>query len=288
MLELLAETQEVTLVVKEPVGDDECELHGVLLPLTEGEALTVRLGERVREVHVLAESEGVSEELTEAVAQVVALCEGLSVPEGVKLPEEVAHPEGVVLWLEVCEAHWLLLCVGVLLGHWVGEAEGEPVPERLLLGEREGLREAHTVGVCVLHTVPLSVTIAEEVRDMVVVGLSEGDTETLPVGEGPAGELEDEAVPTATPKVELGLVVSLPLVDIDGVRVEDARPEAVKLELEEKELLAEAHCVLDREAHWEAVRLAMLLALGVKEAVPEAVPRNPSAAAPSDALGLPV
>jgi hypothetical protein len=97
MLVLLAETQEVTLVVKELVGVEECELHGVLLPLTEGEALTVRLGEREREVHVLAESEGVSDELAETVAQVVELREGLSVPEGVKLPEEVIHPEGVTL-----------------------------------------------------------------------------------------------------------------------------------------------------------------------------------------------
>ena len=97
MLVLLAETQEVTLVVKEPVGVVECELHGELLPLTEGEALTVRLGEREREVHVLAESEGVSDELAETVAQVVELREGLSVPEGVKLPEEVMHPEGVTL-----------------------------------------------------------------------------------------------------------------------------------------------------------------------------------------------
>ncbi len=178
--------------------------------------------------------------------------------------------------------------MGVLLGHWVGVVEGEPVSERLLLGEREGLRVAHTVGVCVLHKVPLSVTLAVGVRDVVMVGLSEGDTETLPEGVGRAGEFEGEAEPTATPKVGLGLVESLPLEERDRVWVEDAKPEAVKLELEEKELLAEAHCVLDRVVHWVTVRLAALLALGDKEAVPEAEPRNPSAAAPSDALGLPV
>ena len=147
MLELLAVTQEVTLVVKEPVGEPECEPQDELLPLTDGEALTVRLGEREREVHVLAESEGVSEELAVTEAQEVALCERLCVPEGERLTDVVMHPEAVALWLEVCEAHWLRLLVRLLLEHWEGEAEGEPVSERLPLGEREGLREAHTVGV---------------------------------------------------------------------------------------------------------------------------------------------
>ena len=54
------------------------------------------------------------------------------------------------------------------------------------------------------------------------------------------------------------------------------------------EPLAEAQCVLDRVAHCVTVRLAMLLTLPVKEAVPEAEPRKPSAAAPPEALGLPV
>ncbi len=86
--------------------------------------------------------------------------------------------------------------------------------ERLPLEERDRLPVEHTVGVSVLHTVPLTVTLAVEVRDMVVVGLSEGDAETVPEEVGPAGELEGEAVPTAKPKVELGLVVSLPLGEI--------------------------------------------------------------------------
>ena len=89
------------------------------------------------------------------------------------------------------------------------EAEEEPVPEEMPLGERVGLRVAHTVGVCVLHTVLLSVTLKVEVRDVVVVGLSEGDTETLPEAEPPAGELEGEAVPyrpsAAAPLLALGL-----------------------------------------------------------------------------------
>ncbi len=78
---------------------------------------------------------------------------------------------------------------------WVGEVEGAFVTEKVLLREREELKEAHAVGVIVLHEVPLRVTDALEVRDVVVVGLTEGDTETLPEAVGPAGELEGEAVP---------------------------------------------------------------------------------------------
>ena len=183
------------LVDKIPVEDKVAELHGESLLLAEGETLTVPLGEREREVHVLAVGEGVSEELTETVAQVVAQCEELCVPEEVTLPDEVTHPVVVALRLGDCEAHWLPLGVGVPLRHRVEEAEGERVPEGLELREREALKEAHTVGVCVLHTVPLSVATALEVRDMVVVGLSEGDTETLPEAEPPARELEGVAVP---------------------------------------------------------------------------------------------
>ena len=88
---------------------------------------------------MLAESEGVSEELPVTEAQEVALCERLRAPEGDKLLDAVLHPEAVALWHEVCEAHWLRLFEKVVLGHWVGEAEGEPVPETLLLRERERL-----------------------------------------------------------------------------------------------------------------------------------------------------
>ena len=91
------------------------------------------------------------------------------------------------------------------LGQWVREAEEEPVPEEMPLGERVGLRVAHTVGVCVLHTVLLSVTLKVEVRDVVVVGLSEADSVAPPEAVGPAGELEGEAVPAAAPKVALRL-----------------------------------------------------------------------------------
>jgi hypothetical protein len=50
-------------------------------------------------------------------------------------------------------------------------------------------------------------------------------------------------------------------------------PETVRLALEEKELLAEVQSVLDCVAHCVAVRLAALLTLPLKEAVPEAEPR---------------
>jgi hypothetical protein len=175
-----------------------------------------------------------------------------------------------------------------LLGHWVGEAEGEPVSERLPLGEREGLRVAHTVGVCVLHTVPLSVARALEERDRVLVRLREGVAEMLPEAVAAAGELEGEAVPAAAPIVALGLAVSHPLLDRERVWVEDAKPEAVKLTLEKDELLAEAHCVLDCVAHWVTVGLELLLRLRVPEAEAQEVPRKPSAAAPPEALGLSV
>ena len=231
-------------------------------------------------------SRGVTEELRETVAQVVAQCEELCVPEGGALPDEVTQPVAVALWLEDCETQWLALAVKVLLGHWVREAEREPVPVKTPLGELEGLSEVHVVGVCVLHMVPLSVAIAVKVRDTVVMGLREGVTEMLPEAVGPAGELEGEAVPGAAPKVGLRLCVSHPLEDNEGVGVVDAKPEAVKLVLEEKEPLAEAHCVPDCVAVCISVKLAALLALPLKEAAPEAEPRWPSAAAPPEALGL--
>ena len=171
------------------------------------------LGESECEAHVLAVGETVREELVETVAQVVAQCEELCTADGETLPDEVTHTEAVSLGLEDCEAHWLPLDVGVLLRHRVEEAEGERVSEGLPLGEREGLRVAHTVGVCVLHTVPLSVGTALEERDMVVVGLSEGDTETLPEAVPPARELDGEVVPrwpSAPPEGE-GLPVPHPL-----------------------------------------------------------------------------
>ena len=167
----------------------------------------------------------------------------------------------------------LRLLVRVLLGHWEGELEGEPVSERLPLGEREGLRVAHTVGVCVLHTVPLSVAMALEVRDTVVTGLSDGVTETLLEAVGAAGELEGETVPAAAPIVALGLVVEQPLIEKESEWVEDRMPEAVRLALEEKEPLEVAHCVLDCVAHWVTVGLALLVRLGVPETEADAVPR---------------
>ena len=63
-----------------------------------------------------------------------------------------------------------------------------------------------------------------------------------------------------------------PLEEKEGVGVVDAEPETVMLELEEKEPL----------------RLAILLTVPAREAVPEAEPRKPSAAAPPEALELPV
>ena len=166
----------------------------------------------------------------------------------------------------------------------MGEGEGDSVPEKLPLGERVKLGVAHTVGVCVVHTEPLSVTVTEDVKEMAVVGLSEGDTERLFEAVGPAGELEGEAVPAAAPTVALELVVSHPLNDKKGVFVVLNVPETVKLPLEEKKPLAETHCVVDRVAHWLTVRLDVLLTLVVMEAVPEEEPR----AAPPEALGLPV
>ncbi len=115
------------------------------------------------------------------------------------------QPVLVTLWLKDCEVHWLAMDEGVLLRHWVREAEGEPVPEKNPLGEREGLAEVHTEGVSELQTVLLSETNAEDERDIVVVELSEGDSEKNPDAVGPAGEREDEAVPAAAPIVALRL-----------------------------------------------------------------------------------
>ena len=166
----------------------------------------------------------------------------------------------------------LRLLVRVLLGHWEGELEGEPVSERLPLGEREGLRVAHAVVDCVQQTVPLSEVVTEMLSEAV----------------GPAGELDGEAEPAAAPKVALGLVASLALVVREGERVEEANSEAVKLTLEEKEPLAEEHGVLDWDAHWVPVEQALLLTLRVPEAEEQAEPRLPNAAAPPEALGLAV
>jgi hypothetical protein len=147
----------------------------------------------------------VAEELVEAVAQVVAKCEKLCRPEGVTLPDQVIQLVIVELWPGDCEEHWLAMDEGVLLRHWVIEEEGEPVPDKNPLGECDGLREAQTVGVSVLHTVLLSETILEEERDIVVVELSEGDSVAPLEAVRPAGELEGEAVPAAAPKVALRL-----------------------------------------------------------------------------------
>ena len=208
------------------------------------------LGESECEAHVLAVGETVREELVETVAQVVAQCEELCTADGETLPDEVTHTEAVSLGLEDCEAHWLPLDVGVLLRHRVEEAEGERVSEGLPLGEREGLRVAHTVGVCVLHTVPLSVETALEERDMVVVGLSEGDAETLPEAVPPAREPEEVAVPrgpsAAAPPLALGLTVPHPLAEKEGVWVGDADSESVTLAHEERETLAVELCESDR------------------------------------------
>jgi hypothetical protein len=77
----------------------------------------------------------------------------------------------------------------------------------------------------------------------------------------------------AAPPEALGLSVWLPLPVTECDVEKELKPEAVKLVLEEKEPLAEVHCVLDCVAHCDAVRLAMLLALTLEEAVPEAEPR---------------
>ena len=86
----------------------------------------------------------------------------------------------------------------VLLRHWVGEVEREPVPVGLPLGESERLREAHTVGVWVLHNEPLcdEEPLAEGSR--VAEGHCERVSEALAecVGEGlkdPQGEGEGES-----------------------------------------------------------------------------------------------
>jgi hypothetical protein len=241
-----AESDCEALVDGIPVEERVFELHGVLLPLTEGDALTVPLGEREREVHVLAVGEGEREELAETVAQVVAQCEELCEPEKVALPDEVTYPVAVMLRLGDCEAHWLLLGVGELLRHRVGEVEGDPVPEWLLLVERERLSVAHTVEVCVLHIVPLNEGIALEVIEAVVDELSEGDTETLLEEEPPATELEGVVVPggpsAAAPPLTLGLPVPHPLEEKEGVWQGDADTETVALALEEREPLAVEHC----------------------------------------------
>ena len=70
-----AESDCEALTDKTPVEVCVTELHGEPLLLAEAEALTVPLGEREREAHVLAVGETVREELKETVAQVVAQCE---------------------------------------------------------------------------------------------------------------------------------------------------------------------------------------------------------------------
>ena len=61
-----------------------------------------------------------------------------------------------------------------VLRHSVEKAEGERMPKEL------PVRVAHTVGICDLHTVLLSVATALRVRETVVLELSENDDETLP------------------------------------------------------------------------------------------------------------
>ena len=154
--------------------------------------------------------------------------------------------------------------------------EGEPVPERLPLGEHDRLRVALTVGVCVLHTVPLSVLTALKVKDMVAVGLSEGDTETLPEAVPPAGELEGEAVPrgpsAAAPPLALRLPVPNPLAEKEGRRVGDADAESVALAHEERETLAVELCESDRVPSRLPEGLALTLLLRATETVEVAVP----------------
>ena len=87
-----------------------------------------------------------------------------------------------------------------------------------------------------------------------------------------------DAVPrkpsAAAPPVALTLPVPQPLLETERVGEVEGEPEVVKRVLG----------VSDCEAHWLAVRLALLLALRAPEGEAEAVPRKPRAAAPPVAL----
>ena len=79
-----------------------------------------------------------------------------------------------------------------------------------------------------------------------------------------------------------------PLKDIEGVLEVEGEPEVVKLALGDGELLPVEHCETERVAQWLIEELLAPLPLRVPEGVTDAVPRKPSAAAPSDALGFEV
>ena len=181
-------------------------------------------------------------------------------PEGESVPEEVMHPEAVALRLGDCEAHWLPLGVGVLLRHSVGEAEGEPVPVKLALEERDWLPVEHTVGDRVPHeetlgemeALPEIEKVAEGHCERVAVGLDEGVSEGLPVPQGEGERVSD------------GLfdMVGETLCVLDGVMLpeEVTHPETVALRLG------------DREAHWLPLDETVLLRHRVGEEDGDTVP----------------
>ncbi len=121
--------------------------------------------------------------------------------------------------------------------------------------------------------VPLSVEMTLEERDVVVVGLSEGDTETLPEAVPPARELEGVAVPSAaTPPLALGLTVPHPLAKKERVWADDVDSEGVELAVGEEEPLAqelrESDCLACGLTGGNALRLWLCVVVPVSDAVP--------------------
>lgn len=181
-------------------------------------------------------------------------------PDGDRLPEEVMHSEALALRLGDCEAHWLPLGVGVLLRHSVGVAEGEPVPVKLALEERDWLPVEHTVGDRVPHeetlgemeALPEIEKVAEGHCERVTVGLSEGVSEGLVVpqeeGERVSDGLFDKVGET------------LCVVDEEMLPEEVMHPETVALRLG------------DREAHWLLEDEIVLLGHRVGEVDGDSVP----------------
>ena len=179
-------------------------------------------------------------------------------PDGDRLPEEVAHPETVALRLGDCEAHWLPLGVGLVLGHWLGEAEGEPVPIKLALEERDRLLVEHTVGVRVPHEELLSDGEALPETEKVAVGHCERVTEGLSEG---------VCVGLAVPQGE-GERVSDGLFDKEGEMLCVLDEETLPEEVTHPERVALRLC--DCEAHWLPLDEGVLLrhSVGEMERVP--------------------
>jgi hypothetical protein len=255
----------------DPVCAIEGELHTLPLspPLREGELLAEPLSLRRATVgEGDTEPEPVCARLGEGEPLMLALPLALALAEGEALSKALDHEDALPPGLREAEA--------------LREEEPEPLPQALALRETVGEREEDP------HALALRVRVGEreelphalELRVMTGVGDAEEERLPLPLF---------EELPQA---LRLPVCVPEPLALVDELRHGVGLPEALAKELALREMVTDGDAkaeTLKRERMGEAVRLAEVQEVPVRDPLPEALSDElPESERLMLAVGLPV